>query len=154
MGDMLAASLVSLSLLCAGLLAGEEVTIRYGVRGPLANLDTAPQIRLRQALIRRLRVLVPSLFALTFLSGVAATMFGGRGAGFGLRGGALLALAVFIITTLAGTVPINKAAMDWDADAPPDTWRALVKRWEQLDTVRTWLALAAFVLFLIAAAVR
>jgi hypothetical protein len=153
MGDILAGSLISLSLLCAGLLAGEEVTIRYGVRGPLANLDTGPHIRLRQALIRRLRVLVPALFALTFLTGVAATIYGG-GAGLGLRGGALLALAVFIVTTLAGTAPINKAAMDWDADAPPDTWRAMVKRWEQLDTVRTWLALAAFVLFVAAAAMR
>jgi hypothetical protein len=33
------------SVLFAGLLAGEEFVIRYGVRGPLATLDDGPHIR-------------------------------------------------------------------------------------------------------------
>jgi hypothetical protein len=32
------------SVLFAGLLAGEEFVIRYGVRGPLATLDDGPHI--------------------------------------------------------------------------------------------------------------
>jgi len=80
------------NLLCAGMLAGEEFVIRYGVRAPVASLDPQPEIQLRQALIRRLRVLVP--------------------------------------------------------------WRAMINRWQRLDPARTWVAVAAFGLFLAAGALR
>jgi hypothetical protein len=50
------------NLLCAGTLAGEEFVIRYGVRAPVASLDPQPEVRLRQALIRRLPVLVPAIW--------------------------------------------------------------------------------------------
>jgi hypothetical protein len=66
--------------------------IRYGVRAPVASLDPQPEIRLRQALIRRLRVLVPAIFGLAFFSGFAVTLLEGFGPGFGLRCAGLLAL--------------------------------------------------------------
>src|SRR2546430_12910598 len=58
------------SVFFAGLLAGEEFVIRYGVRGPLASLEDGPHILFRQALIRHLRVLVPSIYLATLLSAV------------------------------------------------------------------------------------
>jgi len=140
------------NLLCVGILAGEEITIRYGVRAPLASLDRAPHIRFRQALIRRLRILVPVIFMLTLLSGIAVTLVNGFDGGVGLRAAGIVALVAFISVTLKGTVPINQAALDWNPDAPPKNWQALVNRWEQLDTVRCWLAIAAFVFFLAAMA--
>jgi hypothetical protein len=137
-----------------GVLAGEELVIRFGVRAPVAGLEERPQIQLRQALIRRLRVLVPMIFGLSLLSGAAAAALGGSGVTFGFRCAGLLALVAFISITLIGTVPINKATLTWDADAPPDDWRTLVKRWERLDNARTWAASAAFGLFLAAMALR
>lgn len=139
-----------LNLLGAGVLAGEELVIRYGVSGPLASLDQRSQIRLRQALIRRLRILVPAVFALTILCAIARAVIAG-GAGSPFRWAAIAALIVFISITLGGTVPINQAALTWDAATPPENWRALVRRWERLDTARTWAALIAFGLFLAAA---
>jgi uncharacterized membrane protein len=139
-----------LNLLCAGVFAGEELTIRFGVRGSVAKLDPQPQIQLRQSLILTLRVLVPALFGLTLLSGAAVTVLGGSGLRMGLRCAGLAALAGFISVTLGGTVPINKAALTWDPSAPPPEWRALVARWERLDTVRTWAVVAAFASFLAA----
>jgi uncharacterized membrane protein len=150
----LADCLEFLNLLFAGLLAGEEFVIRFGVRGPLAGLEPRTQIALRQALIRKLRVLVPTIFFLALLSGAAMTALGGGGLAFVLRCAGVLALLTFIGVTLGGTVPINKAALDWDPAAPPPQWRALVARWEMLDTVRTWAALAGFALFLAAALIR
>ena len=151
---MLTETIAIINLIGAGLLAGEELMIRYGVRGPLASLEPQPHILLRQALIRRLRVLVPSLFGLTLLSGVAATALLGVGPGFALRCAGLAALVAFIGVTLAGTVPINQAALAWDAAAPPHSWRATIRRWEQLDDIRTWAALVAFALLLAAAMAR
>jgi uncharacterized membrane protein len=132
------------SVLFAGLLAGEEFVIRYGVRGPLASLDDQPHILLRQALIRPLRVLVPSLYVATLFSAAAATALDGIGSGLALRCIGLAALLVWIAVTLGGTVPINAAVLDWNATAPPADWRARIDRWEQLDTVRTWAAMIAF----------
>jgi uncharacterized membrane protein len=145
---MLAEVLGFVNLLCAGVLAGEEFVIRYGVRGSVASLDPPPEIRLRQALIRRLRVLVPAIFGLAFFSGIARTFVEGFGPGLGLRCAGLFSLAAFISITLAGTVPINQAVLTWEATAPPEGWRAMIHRWEQLDTARTWAAVAAFSLFL------
>ena len=138
------------NVLGAGVLAGEEFVIRYGVRAPVATLDERPHLQLRQALIRTLRVLVPAVFGLTILSGIAVTVLGGPGIVLGLRCAGLLALLAFISITLGGTVPINQAILTWDVAAPPKDWQTLVKRWERLDTARTWGAVSAFCLFLAA----
>ncbi|SRR6266487_2765213 len=66
------------NLFCTGILAGEELVIYYGVRTPLASLDERPQTLLRQALIRRLRILVPAIFVPSILLGVAVTVLGGK----------------------------------------------------------------------------
>jgi uncharacterized membrane protein len=137
-----------INLLCAGVLAGEEFVIRYGVRAPVASLDDRPHLQLRQALIRTLRVLVPAVFGLTVVSGIAVTVLGGPGRALGVRCAGLLALLAFISITLAGTVPINQAVLTWSVATPPRDWHTLVKRWERLDTARTWAAVSAFCLFL------
>lgn len=144
------------NLFCLGLLAGEEFTIRYGVRAPLASLEDKAHILLRQALIRKLRILVPIIFAMTLISGIAVTFLNSFNfsSEFGLRCAGLVALITFITVTLKGTVPINQAALSWNPAAPPQNWRGLVNRWEQLDNVRFWVAVLAFALFLSAMALQ
>jgi hypothetical protein len=136
------------NLFCAGILAGIEFVVRYGIRGSITVLDEQPQIRLRQALIRRLRVTVPIVFASTALSAVAVTIL----AGTGFRYAGLLAVLGWTLVTFVGTVPINKATLTWQPAAPPANWRALVRRWERLDTARWWAAALVFALFLTATA--
>jgi uncharacterized membrane protein len=138
------------SVFFAGLLAGEEFVVRYGIRGPLATLDDRAHIQLRQALIRTLRFLVPALYLPALLTAAAVTVLDGVHSGFPLRCGEVLALVVWIAVTLGGTVPINEAALEWDADAPPSSWRTQVERWERLNTVRAWAALLAFGMLLTA----
>jgi uncharacterized membrane protein len=148
MGEVLGA----IAVLGAGLLAGEEMAVRYGVRGPLASLDDESHIRLRQALVRILRVLVPAVYLPTLVCAAAAALLTGTGATQGLRAAAVLALLAWIGVTLGGTVPINAAVLDWSPSDPPQDWRARVDRWERLNTVRTWLAISAFVLLIVALA--
>jgi Domain of unknown function (DUF1772) len=143
-----------LNIVFAGLLAGEEFLVCYGLRAPLGSLEGEVQIPTRQALIRRMRILVPMIFFAALASGVAVAMLGGTGLAFDLRCGAVGLLAVFILLTLTSTVPINKALLAWDAAAPPADWRALIARWERLDVARAWLALGAFALFLGASQLR
>jgi uncharacterized membrane protein len=143
-----------MSLFGAGMLAGEEFVIRYGVRAPIASLDDEAHIRLRQALILRLRVLVPAIYLVALVPAVPVTVIYGAGDGLAFRAAALLALLAWIAVTLGGTVPINAAALDWEPGAPPRDWRAQVDRWERLNSVRAWLAVAAFALMLTATALH
>jgi uncharacterized membrane protein len=142
------------NLFCAGILAGIEVTVCFGLRGPLKVLDEQPQIQIRQALIRKLILFVPAVFGLTAISGVAVTVLHGTAPGFVFRCLGVFAVLIWALATFIGTVPINEAVLAWQPHAPPANWRSLIKRWERLDAVRTWSALAAFAFFLTAAALR
>ena len=135
--------LESFNLAFAGLLAGAELVVCLGVRVPLRNLEQQPQILMRQDLIQRLRLLVPALMAPTVISAAALAVMESERPGFVLRCVGLAAMAVWLATTFLGTVPINKAAMDWRPDAPPDNWRRTVRIWEWLDVVRCLAAVAA-----------
>jgi uncharacterized membrane protein len=152
--DMYQTIIEFVSLFFAGILAGEEFVVRYGVHVSLAVLNEQSQIQVRQALILRLRMLVPAIFLPTAVLGVAVLVLDGSGPGLGFRCAGLLALLIFILITLIGTVPINKGALAWRSDAPPSNWKAIVSRWERLDVVRSSAAILAFAFFLTAVALH
>lgn len=141
------AVLEAVSLVLAGLLAGAELIVRWGVQPALRNLDDHAHIAARVALVRSLRVVVPILMLPTVIAAVAvliadATPF--RWAGVAL-------LLAFLLFAFLGTVPINMKVSDWRADAPPPDWRATVVRWERIDVFRSSAAILAFVCFAFAA---
>jgi hypothetical protein len=143
-----------LNLFFAGILAGEELVVCYGVRPLLADMEEQPQFRLRQALIRRLRVLVPAIYLLTTASWIAVMVLERGSAGLGFRCAGALALLSWTLVTFGGTVPINKRILTWQADAPPIDWRVVVRRWERLDIARCWAAAFSFAFALAAAALN
>jgi len=132
------------TLFFLGLLAGTEFLVMFGVRGPLKVLAAEPQIALRQALVRRLRIVVPlvamTAFVLTVTTAIRDWTI--------LRGYGLGCVALWMLATFFGTVPINKALLAWRAEAPPANWHSKVRQWETLDTVRMLTAIGAFALFL------
>jgi hypothetical protein len=144
MVDMIHAIVEFLNLFFAGVLAGEEFVICYGVRTVVAVLDEEPQIQLRHALIRKLRALVPAIFTLTALSGIAAMSLDGTGIGFRLRCFAALGLLIWVVTTLLGTAAINKYTLTRRPDTPPNDWRVLVGQCERFDMARCWAAVISF----------
>ena len=143
-----------LNLFFAGILAGLELSIHYGVHVPTVALDERPQIVLRQGLVRRLRWLVPAFFVPTALLGSLATVLDGDEPGVAFRGAAILALVVWMVVRFAGTVRINSATLAWNPDAPPKDWREQIGTVEQFHVVGTWSAVLAFGFFLSAVASR
>lgn len=141
-----------INLFFTGLLAGEELVIRLGVRDTLSILDDPSHIKLRQALIRTLRVLVPTIMLPAILSGVTLAIVDGTRIGYVFSWAGAIALLVFLAVTLFGTVPINASALEWDPNNPPEAWRSLVTRWERLNNLRCLLAVLSFALFLVAEA--
>jgi hypothetical protein len=136
----------------AGMLAGTEFVIHYGLRAPAAVLDDQAQLQLRQALVLRLRVLVPALFVRASIRGLALPVLDRAAPGSGLRGAGLVALLVWVAIRVIGTVPINSATLTWQPSAPPTNWKAQVNQAERFHIVGAWAAVLAFVFFLTAAA--
>jgi hypothetical protein len=138
----------------AGILAGIEIVIHYGLRAPAELLDEQSQIKLRQALILRLRVLVPAFFVPTAVSGAIITVLDSGAPGFWLRCAGMLALLIWILIRIIGTVPINSATLTWQPDAPPKNWKVQVNHAERFHIVGVWAVVAAFAFFLIAVALK
>jgi uncharacterized membrane protein len=146
------AVLQSLSLVLAGLLAGIEFIVRYGVQPALTRLDDVAHLRARQQLILRLRVIVPAIMLPNFLLATVVLVVGGEGSGMPLRVAAVAALLVMLLASFLGTVPLNIRVDGWDAEHPPADWRVVVRRWEQVDVLRSSAAIAGFVLLVLASA--
>ncbi len=142
------------SVFFAGLLAGMEFVIHYGLRGPSEVLDERAQLQLRQALVLRLRVLVPAFFVPTALLAIAATVLDGAAPGLWLRGAGLLAVLIWSVIRVIGTVPINSATLTWQLSAPPKNWKTLVNHAERFHDVGVWAVVLAFACFLSALALK
>jgi len=138
-----------INLLLTGILAGREIVSHYGLRAPAEVLDEQSQIRLRQALVLRLRVLVPAFFVPTAVSGIAVTVLDGFDQGFAFRVAGLFAVLIWILIRVVGTVPINSATLTWQPSAPPKDWKAQVNHAERFHSVGVWTVVMMFALFLI-----
>jgi len=142
------------TLFFAGMMAGIEFVIHYGLRGPSELLDDHAQLQLRQALVLRLRVLVPAFFAPTAAFSILVTLLNSSTPGFLFRCAAVLALCIWVAITVVGTVPINSATAEWQLSAPPANWKELVNRAERFHSVGVWAAVLAFAFFLTAVAFK
>jgi len=138
----------------AGMLAGIEFVIHYGLRAPAEMLDEQSQLQFRQALVLRLRVLVPAFFVPTAVSGIVLTALAGAVPGFGFRCAGVATILIWIGIRVIGTVPINSATLTWQPSAPPKTWKAQVNHAERFHIVGVWAAVLAFALFLTAMALK
>jgi hypothetical protein len=139
------------NLLFAGILAGFEIAVHYGLGAPPKSLCEDAQILLRQAMVLRLRILAPALFFPAFAFGIAAAVRDRAGKCLWLDGVALCALALWISIKALRTVPINSATLEWRADDPPKNWRQLIERAERFHVVAAWAAVVAFGCFLASA---
>lgn len=148
----LSVALVFGNLFFLGILAGVELVIHYGLRRPAESLDERSQLKLRQALILRLRVLVPACFLPAAITALAVAVVERGAAGHWLRYVGLAALLIWILVRIVGTVPINSATIDWPPDAPPADWKAQIDNAERFHIVGVWVVVIAFALFLTAAA--
>ena len=65
----------------------------------------------------------------------------------------LAAMGCLLVGLLVAVVvhfPINDVIMTWQPDAPPADWQDLRARWLTSHAVRTWVAVAGFVLLVLA----
>jgi hypothetical protein len=141
------------SVFFAGLLAGMELALHYGVRGPTGVLDDRSLLLLRQALVVRLRVFVPALFLPTTVCAIVGLLLDTAAPGEWLRLAGVLALILWIVIRVVGTVPINSATLTWRVGKPPPDWKARVRHAERFHDVGVWAVVFAFACFLVGVAI-
>ena len=135
------------ALLSTGLLAGIFLGYRMGASFALPTLPVSSFVQFQQVVhvyyVRFMPILqiAAVLSSLTWLFLLRSSA---RSLGF-----VLLALAaagticVFVLTATVN-VPINKKLMTWSASAPPQNVKEIWKPWDQVNTVRTILAIGVF----------
>ena len=128
--------LSTLVLLLSGWLAGAESASWALLQPVVARLDDTPQIRMQQGMLRTFGRVMPVLLPLTSALIVLTTVMAPAGAPRVLWLIAAVAAAVLIAFTLAVNVPINKRALTWDAEHPPEGWRTDRHRWHTYQGVR------------------
>jgi hypothetical protein len=141
------------NLLLQGVLAGMELGLHYGLAAGFRALPAQLLIETRQALIRRLRVLIAviaapaavSVFRLYVQSEDEVLLF---------RAGALVAMAVWVAARVFATVPINRATLGWNAASPPDNWRESISRADRFHMLGAWAAVLGFVFAAVAVALQ
>jgi hypothetical protein len=143
-----------INLFFTGILAGIEIVIHYGLRGPSETLEDQPQLQLRQALVLKLRVLVPVFFVPAAVSGIAITCLDVAAPGFVFRCVGVLAVLIWILIRIVGTVPINSATVSWQLAAPPMDWKEQVNHAERFHIVGVWAVVMMFVFFLTSVALQ
>jgi hypothetical protein len=147
--------LAVLATVLTGFLAGAESIVRIGVQPALSRLRGAEAIRARQALIARLKWLVPSIAIPGFLVSIAAAAVAtasGAALPAALHWIGVGFFALFWVIAGAGTVPINIRIADWDPEAPPADADAVVRRWAAVDFARYLAAALAFIATVLALA--
>jgi len=147
------AILTALGLFLAGILAGMELIVRYGIHPALMRLPDRAHLEARHEIVRIVRVIVPVVLLPSVLVGGAVAILSGSDQGSVWRWAAVGAYLAYLIVVFAGTVPINDRFFRWDAADPPEGWQAVIRRWALIDVVRSTLAVLAFGLFLIAAVI-
>jgi hypothetical protein len=128
--------LSTLVLLLSGWLAGAESASWALVQPVVARLEDTPQIRMQQGMLRTFGRVMPILLPITSVLIVATAVVAPNGVARVLWVTAAVAAAVLIAFTLMVNVPINKRTLTWDAEHPPDGWRADRRRWHIYQGVR------------------
>jgi hypothetical protein len=128
--------LSTLVLLLSGWLAGAESASWALLQPVVARLDDIPQIRMQQGMLRTFGRVMPILLPLTSVLIVLTALVAPADARRVLWVVAVVAAAVLIAFTLTVNVPINKRTLTWDAEHPPEGWRADRRRWHAYQGVR------------------
>jgi uncharacterized membrane protein len=144
------------SAVSTGLFAGLLWTFAVGVNPMAATLDGPTYARVWQTLIGTIdRGIWPVLLLATL--GPIVTLvamrrsYRSRVFGLTLLGFLLFAFGVMVFTVTLN-VPINNYVLSWTTDAPPADWMAARDRWDMLNSIRTPIAIIAFICYLLALA--
>jgi len=141
---------------CAGLYAGILLGDLAGPAQARPVMEPSSFVQLQQTIHSRYVFLMPTLMAAVVLACAAWLVLirsNRRSAEFWLVLGTVAGIVFCGIITRLVNVPLNEQLVSWSVAFPPPNVHALWAPWEGAHAIRTVVALAAFVLSVIAVAV-
>lgn len=144
------------SATATGLFAGLLWAFAVGVNPMYATLDGPTYAQVQQTMIGTIDAGIPPVLLLTALGPLVALIALALHRQWRTRVFALtlVGFVLYIVGVMAFTiilnVPINQYVLSWDAAAPPADWAQARDRWDELNAIRTPIAIVAFVLYLVA----
>ena len=142
----------ALSLLCTGLLAGNELAVAVFIHPVLYQAEEASHAAVVKPLAAKLGRWMPFWYALSLLLIVVQLIFIGPGHGIAwpLDCAAASLLVVIIVLTLIFPVPINNRIATLDLQHLPANWLSLRRRWDLYHQIRVVLLVCVFALLIAA----
>ncbi len=138
-----------LAVVSAGLLAGIFLGDRVGFAYARPTLSPSSFVQCQQIIHRHFVKMMPPLSVTAVLAGAAwlwLVRTDWRDAEFWLIAVSTCGFVFNLIMTRAMNVPINQQLMTWSVADPPANLREMWAPWERVHTVRTVVAVGAFVL--------
>lgn len=142
-----------IAVVCIGLIAGIFLGDRAGAAYARPQLSVSSFVQLQQIVhVHFVKMMPPLIFAalLTGLAWLLMVRAQWKTAGFWLIAVSTGAIFANLVMTRVVNVPINEQLMTWNIAAPPANVRELWAPWERVHTIRTVVAVCAFVLEVVA----
>jgi uncharacterized membrane protein len=135
-----------LTIVIAGLMVGNELTVSLFINPVMRKLDAAAQGKALSLFAGLLGRVMPVWYALCLVLFLVETVaHRGEPRFYPLLAASLLWAAI-IVFTIAMLVPINNRIATSAANVPPEKWLSEHRRWERLHRVRIFLLVVALVL--------
>ncbi len=142
-----------ITLLASGLKAGVLFGDNLSVRFARHQLSGSSFVKFQQVQLQHFEKFMPALSGITALFSISwlALMWPRFGTfSFRFVAAAALAQIASLVLALAGCMPINKQLMTWSISSPPPDVMEIWTRWEQINAIRTFLAIVGFVCVVLA----
>lgn len=135
-----------IALVSTGLVAGIFLGDRAGSKNGRMLLGPSSFVEFQQAVHRVFIRMMPPLTISAAVAGVGWLALD-RSAGwqFWLVAAATAGMMLSLGLTLSVNVPLNNRMMTWNASSPPPDLKQLWQPWERVHTIRTVIAVCAFV---------
>jgi len=138
----------TIAVVCIGLLAGIYVADR-ATAPARATLNASSFVEFQQTVhVTYVKMMPPLVFGaiISAIGWLFLVRSQRRGAEFWLIASATCGIIFVAAVTRAVNVPLNNQLMTWSIAAPPANLKELWAPWEQVDAIRTAVAVGAFVL--------
>jgi uncharacterized membrane protein len=139
---------------CVGLYAGILLGDLAGPAQARPQLNPSSFVQLQQIIHARYVFIMPALVATTVLASLAWLVLirSNRAAEFWLVAGSMAGVLFCLLLTRLVNVPLNDQLVTWSVAFPPPNVHELWMPWEGAHAIRTVVAVAAFVLSVVALA--
>ena len=135
-----------LALILLGTLTGNELAVSAFVHPAISKLPDSAHSASARGIARVYGKYAPFWYAATLVSLVVlAWRLRAEEPRRLLFGASAAIMAVALIFTLVGPVPVNNRVSTWDLDNLPSNWKSDRSRWDMLHAIRTMMLLASFI---------